>query len=201
MAFKKRKTHLIFPLILLLITTANLNLQAQDVAVKTNLLYDATATINAGVEVAIAPRWTLDISGNFNGWNQSHQRRWKHWLVQPEARYWFCDPFAGHFLGMHLHGGQYNVGGLNNSISFLGTDFSGLSDYRYQGWFLGAGVAYGYSVILGRHWNMEFEIGIGYAYTRYDQFNCVGCGRKIKEDQDHHYFGPTKAAINLIYTF
>lgn len=201
MAFKKRKTHLIFPLILLLITTANLNLQAQDVAVKTNLLYDATATINAGVEVAIAPRWTLDISGNFNGWNQSHQRRWKHWLVQPEARYWFCDPFAGHFLGMHLHGGQYNVGGLDNSISFLGTDFSGLSDYRYQGWFLGAGVAYGYSVILGRHWNMEFEIGIGYAYTRYDQFNCVGCGRKIKEDQDHHYFGPTKAAINLIYTF
>lgn len=201
MAFKKRKTHLIFPLILLLITTANLNLQAQDVAVKTNLLYDATATINAGVEVAIAPRWTLDISGNFNGWNQSHQRRWKHWLVQPEARYWFCDPFAGHFLGIHLHGGQYNVGGLDNSISFLGTDFSGLSDYRYQGWFLGAGVAYGYSVILGRHWNMEFEIGIGYAYTRYDQFNCVGCGRKIKEDQDHHYFGPTKAAINLIYTF
>lgn len=201
MAFKKRKTHLIFPLILLLITTANLNLQAQDVAVKTNLLYDATATINAGVEVAIAPRWTLDISGNFNGWNQSHQRRWKHWLVQPEARYWFCDPFAGHFLGMHLHGGQYNVGGLDNSISFLGTDFSGLSDYRYQGWFLGAGVAYGYSVILGRHWNMEFEIGIGYSYTRYDQFNCVGCGRKIKEDQDHHYFGPTKAAINLIYVF
>lgn len=201
MAFKKRKTHLIFPLILLLITTANLNLQAQDVAVKTNLLYDATATINAGVEVAIAPRWTLDISGNFNGWNQSHQRRWKHWLVQPEARYWFCNPFAGHFLGIHLHGGQYNVGGLDNNISFLGTDFSGLSNYRYQGWFLGAGVAYGYSVILGRHWNMEFEIGIGYAYTRYDQFNCVGCGRKIKEDQDHHYFGPTKAAINLIYTF
>ena len=72
MALKKRKTHLIFPLILLLWTTS---LQAQEVAVKTNLLYDATATINAGVEVAIAPRWTLDISGNFNGWNQAHQRR------------------------------------------------------------------------------------------------------------------------------
>jgi len=93
------------------------------------------------------------------------------------------------------------MGGLDNNISFLGTDFSGLSDYRYQGWFIGAGIGYGYSVILGRHWNMEFEIGIGYAYTRYDQFNCVGCGRKIKENQNHHYFGPTKAAINLIYVF
>lgn len=195
------KTLAFLLLLFALATTTRLDLQAQEVAVKTNLLYDATATINAGVEVAIAPRWTLDVSGNFNGWNQSHQRRWKHWLVQPEARYWFCDPFAGHFLGVHLHGGQYNVGGLDNHLSFLGTDFSGLGDYRYQGWFVGAGVTYGYSVILGRHWNMEFEIGVGYAYTRYDQFRCVGCGRKVREDQDHHYFGPTKAAINLIYVF
>ena len=29
--------------------------KAQDVAVKTNLLYDATATVNLGVEVDIAP--------------------------------------------------------------------------------------------------------------------------------------------------
>ena len=45
-------------------------------------------------------------------------------------------------LGLHLHGGQYNVGGLKNSISFLGTDFSKLGDYRFQGWFGGAGLAY-----------------------------------------------------------
>ena len=75
--------------------------KAQNVAVKTNLLYDAAATINAGVEVGLAPKWTLDVSGNFNGWTMSDDRKWKHWMIQPEARYWFCDRFAGHFLGIH----------------------------------------------------------------------------------------------------
>ena len=176
-------------------------LQAQTVAVKTNLLYDATATINAGIEFGLAPKWTLDVSGNFNGWTMSHDRKWKHWLVQPEARYWFCDRFAGHFLGFHALGGQYNVGHLKNNIKFLGTDFSKLSDSRYQGWFIGAGIAYGYAWVLNKHWNLEGEIGIGYAYSRYDRYNCAGCGKKIEEDEDFHSFGPTKAAINLIYVF
>lgn len=93
------------------------------------------------------------------------------------------------------------MGGIDNGIDFLGSDFSQLSDYRYQGWFMGAGVAYGYSLILGMHWNMEFEIGIGYAYTRFDQYRCVGCGERIGQDKKHHYVGPTKAAVNLIYVF
>ena len=176
-------------------------LQAQKVAVKTNLLYDATATINAGIEFGLAPKWTFDLSGNFNGWTMSHDRKWKHWLVQPEARYWFCDRFAGHFLGFHALGGQYNVGHLKNNIHFLRTDLSRLSDSRFQGWFIGAGIAYGYAWVLNKHWNLEAEIGVGYAYTRYDRFNCAGCGKKVEEDVSHHYVGPTKAAINLIYAF
>ena len=76
--------------------------QAQNVAIKTNLLYDATATINAGVEVALAPKWSLDISGNFNAWSFSDGKRWKHWLVQPELRYWLCREMGGHFFAFHL---------------------------------------------------------------------------------------------------
>lgn len=165
--------------------------KAQDVAVKTNLLYDATATINLGVEVGLAPKWTLDVSGNFNGWKMSDDRRWKHWLIQPEARYWFCDRFSRHFLGFHAVGGQYNVGGVDTGINLFGTDFSKLKDHRYQGWAVGAGIAYGYAWLLGEHWNLEFEIGFGYAYTKYDVYECVGCGRRVG-DNDHHYIGPTK---------
>ena len=161
--------------------------KAQQVAVKTNLVYDAAANVNAGIEVGLAKRWTLDVSGNLNAWDMSHGRKWKHWFAQPEFRYWFCDRFSGHFIGMHLHGGQYNVGGLKNSIEFLGTDFSKLGDHRFQGWFAGAGLAYGYTWILGRHWNLEAEIGFGYSYTRFDKFECAGCGRKVEEDSDHHY--------------
>lgn len=173
---------------------------AQDVALKTNLLYDATATVNAGVEVRLSSRWTLDLSGNYNAWTLSHDRCWKHWMLQPEARRWFCDPFIGHFLGFHLHGGKFNVGGLDNDISFFGTDFSKLSDHRYQGWAVGAGVGYGYSWVLGKHWNIEGEIGLGYSYVKYDRYPCAECGTKEGEGK-HHYVGPTKAAVNLIYSF
>lgn len=189
--------HILLAILVCLCVTA----RGQQVAVKTNALYDALLNVNVGAEFGLAPRWTLDVSGNLNMWTLSHDRRWKHWLLQPEARYWFCDRFSGHFLGFHAHGGQYNVGGLKNDISFLGSDLSALSDSRYQGWFIGAGVAYGYTWILGRHWNFELEIGVGYAYTRYDRFRCAGCGKKIETDRPHHYVGPTKAAVNLVYVF
>lgn len=174
---------------------------AQKAAVKTNLLSDAFLNPNAAVEIALAPRWTIDVSGEFNVWDLSHGRKWKHWVAQPEIRYWFCDRFSGHFVGAHLLGGQYNVGGLDIPFSFLGTDFKKLKDTRYQGWFGGAGIAYGYDWALSEHWNLEAEIGIGWTYTRYDRFRCADCGKKIETKKPHNYFGPTKAAVNLVYTF
>ena len=47
----------------------------------------------------------------------------------------------------------------------------------------------------------ETEIGLGYAYTRYDRYGCSGCGKKEASGRTHHYVGPTKAAINLVYVF
>jgi len=178
-----------------------MSVNAQNVALKSNLLADGFFNPSLGIEVAMAPKWTLDVSGQCNLWTLSHNRRWKHWAAQPEARYWFCDRFSGHFVGVHLHGGQYNIGGINGMINFLGTDARKLKDSRYQGWFAGAGVAYGYAWILGRHWNIEAEIGLGYSYTRYDRFQCEGCGRKIETDKPHNYIGVTKAAINIVYLF
>ncbi len=177
------------------------NVHGQNVALKTNLLADGFLNPNLGVEIGLSPKWTLDITGQFNAWTLSHDRRWKHWAMQPEARYWFCDRFAGHFIALHAHGGQYNIGGVDGKINFLGTDARKLKDSRYQGWFVGAGVAYGYAWILGRHWNLEAEIGFGYSYTRYDRFRCTGCGKKVETDKPHHYIGPTKAAVNLVYLF
>lgn len=193
------KLKFLIPLLFGILLSA-MSAKAQDVAIKTNVLYDVSATVNLGVEVGLAPKWTLDLSGNLNAWNLHETQRWKHWLVQPEARYWFCDRFSRHFLGFHALGGQFNIGGLENNFRFLGTDFSQLSNKRFQGYGIGAGVAYGYALMLGKHWNLEFEIGVGYIYTGYDIFECAGCGRRVGEDT-HHYVGLTKTAINLVYLF
>lgn len=40
----------------------------------------------------------------------------KHWLVQPEARYWFCEAFNGHFLALHALAGQFNVADMDLGI-------------------------------------------------------------------------------------
>lgn len=175
--------------------------KGQHVAIKTNLVADAVLSPNFGIEIGLAPKWTLDATGQLNLWTLSGDRRWKHWAVQPESRYWFCDRFSGHFLGVHIHGGQYNLGGFNGYLHFLGTDARKLANARYQGWFVGAGVAYGYAWILSRHWNLETEIGIGYSYTRYDKYPCADCGTKLEENMPHHYVGITKLAINLVYLF
>ena len=177
-----------------------LQVRAQNWAVKTNVVYDATATINAGVEVGLAPKWTLDVSGNFNAWSKNESTKWKHWMVQPEARYWFCDRFSRHFIGAHLIGGAFNFGNINNNLSFLGTDFSVLSDMRYQGYAYGAGVAYGFAFVLSEHVNLELEGGLGYVYLDYETFRCADCGRKVGEGT-HHYVGPTKLAVNLVFIF
>lgn len=174
---------------------------AQKVAVKTNLLYDATSTINLGTEFGLSPKWTLDVSANYNPWTYSNNKKWKHWLVQPEARYWFCNKMMGHFIGFHTIAGSYNIGNVNADFKFLSTDFSKLKDYRYEGWFVGAGVAYGYSWVLSKHWNLEAELGVGYTYSKSDKFECASCGEKLEDDKTHHYVGPTKAALNLVYVF
>lgn len=176
--------------------------QAQSFAIKTNLLYDATATINAGIEFGLAPRWSMDIPFNYNSWSfPGKDPIYKHAYAQPEVRYWFCDRMAGHFIGIHAHGGIYNVGLIPNQIKLFWNDFSLLTNYRYQGYFAGAGVSYGYAWALSEHLNLEFEIGAGYAYTEYDKFECEECGRKLEEKVPAHYVGPTKAAVNFVVVF
>ena len=127
-----------------------ISLSAQNVAVKTNLLYDATTTFNLGAEIGLSPRWTLDLSANYNPFSFSDNKKWKHWMAQPEARYWFCERFNGHFMGLHLLGGQYNVGGVKLPFGI------------YPRWrttamrlLLRRGLAYGYQWVLGKHWSFE----------------------------------------------
>ena len=196
----KPKLSFCLLLLFLLVGGGFSQLRAQEWAVKSNLLYDATATVNLGVEIGLAPKWTLDISGNLNAWSKNDHTKWKHWMAQPEARYWFCDRFSRHFVGAHAIVGAFNFGGLKNNISMLGTDFSVLTNNRYQGYAYGGGVVYGFAFMLSKHLNLELEAGFGYLYLDYEVYKCDYCGQKVGTG-GHHYVGPTKAAVNLVYLF
>ena len=110
--------------------------KAQTVAVKSNILYDATATVNLGAEVAFNRHWSLDISGNYNGWDVASDKSWKHWMVQPEARYWLHEKFNGHYFGVHGVYMDYDMSHVN-FMSVMKKDFA------YDGNAYGGGISYG----------------------------------------------------------
>ena len=184
-------------LLLLWIMSSIGKTQAQQMSVKSNLLYDATTTINLGLEAGFTPHWSLEISGNYNPWTFSDNRKLKHWLVSPEVRYWNCELYNRGFWGFHLLGGQYNAGNIKLPFGLLPT----LKDTRYQGWMVGAGVSYGYHLYLGAHWNLEAAIGLGYIYMRYDKFECFRCGRATGQNMGRHYWGPTRIGLSIVYLF
>ena len=166
---------------------------AQNVALKTNLLYWSTVTPNLGLEASIARKHTVQLFYGLNPWEPSGGESLKHWVVQPEYRYWFCEAFNGWFLGVHLMGGEFNVGEVDLPFGLL----DDLSTHRYEGWYAGGGVTAGYQWPLSRHWNLEASLGVGYDYIRYDKFKC---GEKLKSSHAN-YFGPTKLAISVLYVF
>lgn len=172
----------------------------EEVGIKTNLLYGGYGlTPNLGVEIGLGRRTTLDLSAGYNWFNHSGNRNNNkkriHWLIQPEFRYFLCEKFNGHFFGVHALFSQYNIGGLNRPMLFG----KGSKEFRHDGWAGGAGVSYGYQLMLMRNLNLEFNIGVGYARLKYDKYNCPKCGTKVEDGKTRNYFGPTKAGISLIW--
>lgn len=171
---------------------------AQKVVVKTNLFYGAYArTPNLSLEAGLGKRSTLELGGGYNWFDNNglkSNKKLVHWVGQLEYRWWFCERFSGHFLGVHAIGTQYNIAGHNLPLLFGKNS----DQYRYEGWGAGAGISYGYQFYLGKRWSLEANVGVGYVLLDYDKYNCPKCGTRIGSER-RNYFGPTRAGISLIY--
>ncbi len=180
-------------------------IHAQKVGVKTNALYWATATPNVGFEFALADRWTFEIAGGWNPWTFDTQKniKAKHFLVTPEIRYWFCESFNGHFIGINGNYTQFNVGGFPVLGLFVPSENDGifindLKNARSEGWAAGAGITYGYAFPISRRWNMEFNLGVGFWYSEYDSYETRPCGL-FHGSNTKTAFGPTDLGVSFIY--
>ena len=67
-----------------------ISLSAQDIAIKTNLLYDISTTINLGAEFRLAPKWTLDLSAKYNQFKFNDSKNFKTFISQPKLREYLC---------------------------------------------------------------------------------------------------------------
>lgn len=172
-------------------------MNAQMIAVKSNVVYDATATLNVGAEYAINKMFSVDLSGNYNGWDiKSDGTSWQHYLVQPEFRYWMRESFNGHYFGVHGIYAGYEIARMEIPLM----DFEGR--YIYDGSAYGGGLSYGYQLYITPRINIEFSLGVGYLNFEYDKYRY-----RKKDDPDKGfegrftkgYFGPTKLGISIMY--
>ena len=180
---------------------------AQKAAVKTNLLYWSTTTPNLGVEMRLADRYTFNLEGGYNPFtldnSKETNRKIKHFLVTPEIRYWFCEAFNGHFVGINANYSQFNISAvgipeifysLSEPAGFIGME----KDKRNEGWAAGGGITYGYQWILGKRVNLEATIGLGYWYTDNEEFDNRKCGL-FQKSYNRHLLGLTKCGVSIIY--
>lgn len=192
-------------IIFFLLLFSGISVNAQRIGVKTNALYLATSTPNIGLEYAFADRFSLELEGGYNPWTLDSDRNMKakHFLVSPEVRYWFCEAFNGHFIGINANYTLFNLSGVDVPAVFFPSARSAmvledLKNRRSEGWAAGAGLTYGCAWPIARRWNLECTVGLGYWYTDYDKFESRKCGL-FQEHVSHGAFGPTALGISFIY--
>lgn len=122
---------------------------AQRVALSTNTIDWLLMSPNLSLETRLSRYLTLNTgiaADPFNSSIYGSDIKLKNFRINPELRYWFNRPMAKHFVGLALTGGSYNLQ---------------FKKHRYEGDIAAAGITYGYALVLSRHWNVEFSLGIG----------------------------------------
>lgn len=173
-----------------LLSLSFMSAYGQKVAVKTNLLYGASTTLNAAAEFKVGKKMSFDIPLSYNPWSFKDNRKFQHFMAQPELRYWIYEVFTGHFFGLHAHYASYDIAGV--------TPLHIISEHRHKGWLAGAGLSYGYHWVLADRWSVEGTLGVGYAYVDFTRYGAVYLAPAIKK-KTVNYFGPTKAGLSLVF--
>lgn len=163
------------------------------VALKTNMLYDAITALNVEVEVPIGKRWSVAVEDVFPWWHSGNKYAFQMWEMGVEGRYWFKrtdarDVLSGHFGGIYVMSAKY--------------DFQRKKSINYQGEYWSAGLTYGYSMPLGKLFNLELSVSLGWLSTAYRHYQpSYNYGELIRDPYKQGrfgYFGPTKLKASLV---
>ena len=85
-----RHSYLFIIAIMLAVMTPRIA-PAQSIALKSNVLYDLTGTLNLGGEIRCDDTHSFNLSVNYNPWNLGENKKMKHILIQSEYRWWLND--------------------------------------------------------------------------------------------------------------
>ena len=163
-------------------------------ALKTNLLYDALTALNVEVEVPIGDKWSVAVEDVFPWWHIGNKYAFQMWEMGIEGRYWFHRTparkvLSGQFLGFYTMSAKY--------------DFQWRTQLNYQGEYWSTGLTYGYAMPIGKYFNLELSLSLGYLSTAYRHYIPSPGYTELHRDPDKQgrlgYWGPTKIKASLVY--
>lgn len=192
-AMKVKITYVSIVATITLIATMPLETHAQQLAVKTNLLYAATTTPNIGLEARLAEQWTAGINFGLNPFTFSDNKKLKHLMVVPQARYWLCESFFGSFVGFNAAYIHYNVSNINFPLGL----YPGVDNQRRQGDAVAAGASWGRAWLLSPRWSIEVEAGLDLGYTWFKAYDHQQCG--TLRGKDDELFLMPRLALSFAY--
>lgn len=164
-------------------------------ALRTNLLYDATLSPNFGLDVRVDSAWTVGLLAGVNAWDidKEKNKKWRHALFSIRARKYRDSLFHKGYYEADVIYSHYNVG--NTKIPF--GLYSAVKDRRLQGDLIALGGKYGYSWILSRTWRIEAEAGVAVGYAWFKEYDCDHCGTYYGKG-DRIFLLP-QLGINVVY--
>ncbi len=169
--------------------------QGVRMGVRTNLLMDAAAIPNLAVEFALGKGFSIEGEWMYAWWRQnSRYRFWRIYGGNLTARYYFGETFKGHHVG--LYGGAFTFCFEWGGTGYMG----GLPGHGlWDRCMVNAGVEYGYSIALGRRFNMDFSLGVGYIGGIIEKYTPKQGEYLRLSTSRHHWWGPTRAGVSLVW--
>ena len=160
-------------------------------ALKTNLLADVALMPSLEAEYLINRRWSVAVHGAVAWWSRpSVHNYYQLATIYPEGRWWFRtkSPWHGHYLGLFAGGTWYDLE-------------HGGRGYKGEGGFVG--LSYGYMFPVSKSLSIEAGVGLGYLYTRYEEYLPVpyqnGTHYVYQQTSQMNYFGPLKLKLALVW--
>ena len=169
-------------------------------AIKTNMLYDAIAVPNLGVEFHLGKRFSLMANYTHAWWNNDAKNfYWRYYGAEASFRWWFgkssrVKPLQGHHVGVNYQIMTYDFQ-LGNKGILAGKPGGTLIDRPTHT----VALEYGYSLPVARRLNIDFVIGAGYNWGIFDEYIPIDGHYVWQSTKRRQYFGPTKLEISLVW--
>lgn len=162
--------------------------------VTTNMLYDAALTPNIGVGISIADRFTVQADWMYARWSNRDKRRyWRIYGGDLEVRYRIGphvkgSPLGGHYVGVY--------GSLACYDFQAGCNHTGVLSDKYN---YAVGVSYTYSLPISTHFNIDFNLGLGYLWGTYKKHTPIDDCDVWLSTHKLGWVGPTRVGVTLVW--